>query len=500
MQNPISPFVMVIFGATGDLTARKLMPALYNLTDQVLLPDRFFIVGVARRSFSDVQFRSLMLEAVNRFSRNKIKDEVWKQLEKNLYYQQGLFEDKEPYNSLIPRLKSFDDELGACITRFFYLATPPQNYSQILSHLSETKLSEGCGQGSSKWTRVLIEKPFGKDLNEAKKLEEQLSRTFDEKQIYRIDHYLAKETIQNILTFRFANPIEWLWNKDYIDHVQITLAESGGVGNRGKFYEGVGALKDVGQNHLMAMLAYIAMEEPQTMTAADTRKMRVEVLEKIRCQDEKSLDLNVVCGQYGPGLVHGRQTVSYRQEKDVAADSLTETFVAFKLFIDNPRWDGVPFYLRTGKRLANDTTRIDIQLKNRESKLFQQFHLIQNAPGNVLTIRVQPKEGITLRLLAKVPGLVYEMKPVDMDFSYSTSFKKEIIDSYEKILVDSMVGDQTLFATANGFAATWEYITSILNGWGKQPPPKFPNYRAGSMGPAESIKLIERDGRRWMEH
>lgn len=490
----ISPFVMVIFGATGDLTGRKLMPALYNLLDQGILPDRFYIVGVARRAFSDDEFRLMMREAVVKNLKSELKEGIWARLAKNIYYQQGLFEEEAPYNSLIPRLAAFDKEIGACITRFFYLATPPQNYATILGKLAKTKLSEGCGQGSSRWTRILIEKPFGKDLNEAKKLEEQLSQTFEEKQIYRIDHYLAKETIQNILAFRFANPLEFLWNKDFIDHIQITLAESDGIGNRGKFYEGMGALKDVAQNHLMAILAYICMEEPKSMTAADIRAKRVEVLEKMVKADNPD---NIVRGQYGQGVLGGKVIAGFRQEKDIPADSQTETYVAFKLAIDNERWQGVPFYLRTGKRLYRDVARIDIQLKNRKSQFFSQFKLPEGG-ANVITIAVQPKEGISLKFLAKVPGLTYEIKPVDMDFSYSDTFHKEIIDSYEKILLDSIKADQTLFATSTGFAATWEYITSIINLWEKQGKPQFPNYPAGSWGPAAADELLERDGRKWM--
>lgn len=490
---------MVIFGATGDLTGRKLMPALYRLLEQGILPERFFIVGFARRSLSNDDFRKMMREAVE--NKLKVKSEklkVWQKLEKNLYYQQGYFEDREPYDKLIPLLSSFDKELGACITRFFYLATPPVNYSIILKHLEETKLSEGCGQGSSKWTRVLIEKPFGKDLDGAKKLEEQLAGVFEEKQIYRIDHYLAKETIRNILAFRFANQMESLWNKEFIDHVQITLAESAGIGNRGKFYEGVGALKDVAQNHLMAILAYTTMEEPDSMTAEDTRAKREEVLDKIRCMEEEGIDKNTVRGQYGAGTINGKRFIGYREEKNVDSNSLTETFTAFKLFIDNERWQGVPFYLRTGKRLIKTETRIDIVFKGRQTKFFTKFKADNKNLLDIVTVRVQPKEGITLRLFAKTPGLKYNLQPVDMDFSYSSSFKKEIVDPYEKILLDSMIGDQTLFATSKGFSATWEFVTSILRGWEKLPAPKFPNYKAGSWGPEEAKELIERDGRRWI--
>lgn len=494
----VTPFVMVIFGATGDLIQRKLMPALFQLFKKGILPKRFFIVGVARRNFTHDQFREMMKEAVikNKKTINN-KQKTWEQFARNLYYNQGFFEDGKLYKRLIPLLSSFDKEMGACITRFFYLATPPQNYSTILENLEISKLAEGCGQGSSKWTRVLIEKPFGRDLNQAKRLEEQLATTFEERQIYRIDHYLAKETIQNILAFRFANPLEALWHKDFIEHIQITLAESGGVGKRGKFYEGVGALKDVAQNHLMAILAYITMEEPSSLTAAEIRKKRVEVLEKLRCHNRETvISGQVIRGQFGEGMIGGRSIVGYRSERDIDPESNTETFVALKLFIDNDRWRDVPFYLRTGKRMPQNVTRIDIQLKNRDSHLFRQFHLSSKLT-NAISIRVQPQEGISFRFFAKSPGYTFELQPVDMDFSYSKSFKLNIVDSYEKLLMDSMVGDQTLFATAQGFEATWRFITSITDVWEKMPPPKFPNYPAGSWGPKEAIELIERDGRRW---
>lgn len=496
----ISPFVMVIFGATGDLTARKLMPALYSLLSQKILPDRFFVVGFARRDLTHDQFREMMREAlVKHHPHKEIDPVVWNTLSKNLYYQQGFFEERTPYDKLVDLLKTFDDELGACITRFFYLATPPQNYSSILTHLDKSELAEGCGQGSSKWTRILIEKPFGKDLENARKLEEQLAATFEDRQIYRIDHYLAKETIQNIIVFRFGNrPIEAVWNREHIDHIQITLAESGGIGGRGKFYEGIGALRDVAQNHLMAMLAYTAMEEPASFSALEMRRERIRVLDQIKCIEPEQVEQMVVRGQYGQGECGGKAVTGYRQEKEVDPESYTDTFVAFKMFINNDRWKDVPFYLRTGKRMKNSVVQIDVQFKTPESKLFRKFHHAENH-ANILSIRVQPREGISFRFFAKQPGFTYQLEPVNMDFSYSQSFKKDIMDSYEKILIDSMVGDQTLFASSSGFHATWDFVTKIIQGWDKKPP-KFPNYAAGTWGPEEANKLMQKDGRHWIIH
>lgn len=502
MQAPISPFVMVIFGATGDLTARKLMPALYNLMADSILPDNFYVVGFARRAMSHGEFRAVMHEAVVKHSRRRgINSDLWSKLVNNLYYQQGFFEDALPYEKLVKLLKTFDDKLGACITRFFYLATPPQNYSEILTHLDSSKLSEGCGQGSAKWTRVLIEKPFGKDLSTSMKLEKQLSQTFEERQIYRIDHYLAKDTIQNILAFRFANGIfETIWNKESIDHVQITIAESGGVGTRGMFYEGVGALKDVAQNHLMAMLAYTTMEAPFAMDAHHIRAQRVKALETIRPLTYAGVTRDIVRGQYGPGIVGGKEVVGYRQEKHVDPNSITDTFVAFKLFLDNPRWQGVPFYLRTGKRLAASVGRVSVQFKKTSHHLFDgSIASGEHAHDNVLTFRIQPREGISLQMYAKEPGLGYSLHNVKMDFSYETTFKNQLIDSYERVLIDSMKADQTSFATNAGFNATWKLMTQIEDIWKKEGQPPL-HYAAGTWGPDAAFDLLKRDGRHWLLH
>lgn len=519
----VSPFVMVVFGATGDLTATKLMPALFNLLKKGVLPDRFFVVGVARRPFSHEEFRDHMRQAMikgdkgnkgdipdfDKVSVGKDDTEVWEKLEKNLYYQQGLFEEVAPFEDLVRMLKTFDDEVGACITRFFYLATPPQNYSVIISNLDKAKLDEGCGQGSSKWTRILIEKPFGKDQGNARRLEEQLASTFEDRQIYRIDHYLAKETIQNILAFRFANRLfEPLWNKNHIDNIQFTLFEEKGIGTRGSVYEGMGALRDIFQNHLMAMIAYIAMEEPEGFNAENIRKARVAALRNLKSINPDEADKYVVRGQYD----------GYRSEKNVDPNSCTETYVAAKLEIDNPRWQGVPFYVRTGKKMRESQVRIDIVLKSPMARLYNHCEYkdgvyvcnipkrntdgnsipsVQVKNENVITIHVQPREGISIRFSAKSPGLTYDLMPVEMEFDYSRSFRRDISDSYEKILIDAMTGDQTLFATSAGFGVTWELANNIMIGWEPRTP-KFPNYEAGTWGPKEGDLLIQKDGRRWI--
>lgn len=494
MISSLSPFVMVIFGATGDLTARKLVPALFHLYTEKVLPEKFIIVGMARRPFSHEEFRALVKEAV----RETDKTEELNAFVESIFYQQGMFEDDKVYEEIAKTLKSFDEKMGTCITRFFYLATPPANYATILTKLSSSKLSEGCGQGSIRWTRLLIEKPFGKDLETAKMLEQKLSSIFEERQIYRIDHYLAKETLQNILYFRFANGLfEPMLDRDHIDHVQISLLENNGIGTRAKFYEGVGALRDTAQNHLMAMLAYIAMEEPHGLGSEAIRNERVNVLTSIIPNSEEKMDETVIRGQYLGALLDGKEISSYRQEKDVDPNSTTETFVSLKLFLNSKRWEGVPFYLRTGKRMGISQARIDIQFKNPTNSLFKQIQPAGNSLANILTIRVQPREGISLRFYAKKPGLSLALTPVDMDFSYLRSFKKDIDDSYEKLLLDSMLADQTLFATAAGFNATWEFMTPILRHWEKNSDSlKF--YAAGTNGPKESDILLAKDGREWM--
>src|SRR5581483_5043280 len=379
-----SPFVIVIFGATGDLAKSKLFPALFSLFKQKQLGEKFYIIGFARRPFSNDEFRKEVSEMLG--SENGELEAFLK----NIYYQQGLFNEDSGYNTLIKTLEGFDKEIGACITRFFYLATPPINYEEILGKLSSTKLSEGCGQGSNKWTRVVIEKPFGKDLETAKALDKKLSEIFEERQIFRVDHYLGKETVQNMIAFRFANGIfEPIWNNKFIDHVQITFAESLGIKSRGAFFDGVGMLRDVAQNHLLQLLATVAMEQPKSFSKEGVRDARAAAMAAIKCsQDVGSM---IVRGQYE----------GYTEEKDVAKDSKTETYVAMKLFVESERFKGVPFYLRAGKYMENHIVEINIVFIQTCHILFKEFGCPEI--GNVLKIRISPDEGIELRVIAKKP-------------------------------------------------------------------------------------------------
>lgn len=477
------PFVLVIFGATGDLATNKLLPALYTLFQKNVLGDNFYIVGFSRRDFTDEQYRDFVAETlkVDAPSVNL----SWGAFSKNIYYQKGIFDDVKGYEELISRLNTFDEEVGACITRLFYLATPPDNYDSILNHLNETKLSEGCGQGSEKWTRIAIEKPFGKDLDHARALDRRLSEIFIEKQIYRVDHYLAKDTVQNLIAFRFANSIfEPVWNKTFVDHVQITMSETVDLSTRGKFFDGVGNLRDVGQNHVLQLAASIVMDQPKSFSREGVRDARAEAIRAIRPIRPDEVAKYIVRGQYE----------GYREEKNVDPQSDTETFFAMKAYFDTQRFYGVPFYFRAGKKMAKDLVEISIVFVQTCHILFKEYGC--PAIGNVLTIRIQPDEGIRLRVIAKKPGTKVALDPVDMKFTYKEAFGGEQENAYEKVLLDILAGDQMLFNRSDELESSWSYITNILNGW-KTEKPVFPNYTAGSWGPKESVELIENDGRTW---
>ena len=477
----MTPFVMVVFGATGDLMRNKLLPALFSLFKKNQLGSEFFIIGFARRPFTDDSFRKILIESISN------KDSVLvEKLLGNIYYQQGLFGEKKGYEQLITKLNAFDKKMGACITRLFYLATPPNNYETILDLLHKTKLSEGCGQGSSTCTRIIIEKPFGKDLETAKLLDKKLGEIFEEKQIFRVDHYLGKETVQNILTFRFANGIfEPIWNNKFIDHVQITWAESRGIGVHDKFFDGVGLLRDVAQNHLMQLIAAVTMEQPKSFSREGVRDARALAIKNIRRIDPSNVSRYVVSGQYK----------GYQEEKDVRKNSDTETFVAMKLYVDTDRFQDVPFYIRAGKKMPKNVVEISIVFSQTSNILFKEYGY--RDIGNVLTIRIQPDEGISIRMLAKKPGTKLALKTVNMHFTYEEAFQTKGAEAYEKILVDIFAGDQMLFNRSDELSSSWEFITKILDGWSSDKS-KVLIYKPGTWGPKEANELIEKDGRKWL--
>jgi glucose-6-phosphate 1-dehydrogenase len=484
------PAVMVIFGASGDLTARKLMPALYNLALNRYLPSGFSVVGVADTPISEDEFRSRVAEAVNKFSRSQPVDRaVWQSLAEGLNYLRMPFDDQEGYGRLSALLQQLDRDRGTSGNRVFYLATLPQFFPVIVERLG----SSGIAHAGDGWKRVVVEKPFGHDLESAKALNQAIHAVFAESQVYRIDHYLGKETVQNVMVFRFANGIfEPIWNRRYVDHIQITVAEDIGIERRGKYYETAGALRDIFQNHLLQLLSIAAMEPPPNFDADTVRDEKVKVLKSIHPID---VDTDVVRGQYGPGWVAGQPVPGYRQEANVSETSNTDTYVAVRLKIDNWRWADTTFYLRTGKRLPSRASEIAIQFKNAPHQPFAKT-AIQGLTPNVLVMRIQPHEGASLKIAAKIPGPVMRLRTVNMDFFYGSSFLIESPDAYERLVLDCMLGDPTLFAREDEVERAWALVDGIEQAWATQAT-NFPNYTAGSWGPEAADALIERDGRRW---
>jgi glucose-6-phosphate 1-dehydrogenase len=496
MDKIISPLVFVIFGATGDLTRTKLLPALYSLYRLGKITHNFFILGVSRREIAVNDFREMMRLAAQSGGSADFNSGTWAEFADGIDYEPGYFENPDLYQRIVGKLKRYDKLAKACVPRFFYLSTAPEHYAPILEHLHNSGLSAGCGQLSAAFTRVLIEKPFGRDLETAAELENQLSHVFSEKQIFRIDHYLGKETVQNILAFRFANGIfDPTWNRQFIDHVQITLDETVGVGTRGAFYDGIGALRDVVQNHMLEMLALMAIEQPIAFNEKNIRDEKIKILEAIKCIKIDQTVNNTVRGQYqGNGKL-----LSFIKEKNVSNNSNTETFVALKLFVENDRWDGVPFYLRTGKRLNRKLVQISVHYK--KPVLCKQdvcFYNPTQVLRNVLAIKIQPHEGIDLRVMVKEPGFGMKLTPIQMKFRYNSEFSgTSKPDAYARLLIDAIAGDQTLFARSDGIAASWKLMMSIREGWESARVP-LQIYKSGSTGPAAAEELINRDGRHWI--
>ncbi len=493
----IEPCILVIFGATGDLTARKLLPAIYNLAREGQLPPQFACVGFARRDKTHEQFRQEMKEAVASFSRVKPIDEaLWKNFQENLYYHKSEFHEDEGYAKLQTFLQELDAKLGTKGNRVFYLSTQPSFFPLICEKLHKTGLIYDVDKTKDKWSRIIIEKPFGHDLDSAKALQKELLRFLKEEQIYRIDHYLGKESVQNILVFRFANSLfESVWNNRYIDHVQITVAEDIGIGSRGAFWEEAGMLRDIVQNHMMQLLSLVAMEPPVSLAADAIHDEKVKVLEAIRPLQQVDLESACVRGQYGQGYVSGQPAVAYREEKNVSPTSNVETYAALRLFIDNWRWAGVPFYLRGGKRLPKRATEIAIVFKDPPGVLFQQPNK-RNEP-NVLTLRIQPDEGTGLRINCKVPGPSSPIQPVKMDFRYGSYFGMSPPEAYERLIQDCIIGDNTLFAREDEVFSSWRILTPLIQYWEANKQSDFPNYASGTWGPKAADAMMSRDKRKW---
>jgi glucose-6-phosphate 1-dehydrogenase len=482
------PCALVIFGASGDLTHKKLMPALYALMLRRLLPPRFAIVGVARTEGDDDSFREDMKQAVQKHARDEFRQDVWDELAGNLHYIATDFADDGGEDALAQLVERCDKERELGGNRVYYLAVPPGAFPPIVEALGKRRTSQG-------WTRLIVEKPFGHDLASARELNTMLWAHFDEKEIFRIDHYLGKETVQNMLVLRFANGIfEPIWNRQFIDHVQITVAESIGIESRAGYYESAGAIRDIFQNHLLQLLALTAMEPPIDFTAESVHNEKVKVLKSIHTPGPKS----VVRGQYGRGFVEGLEVPAYREEQGVAADSMTETYVAAKLYVDNWRWADTPFYVRMGKRLARRETTIAIQFKRAPHPPFEETSAEGLRP-NVLLVHVQPDEGVSVAIGAKVPGQGMSIRTVHMDFLYGGAFRTAMPEAYERLIVDTLVGDGTLFTRADEVEEQWLLVDTIVAAW-QRDRPGFPNYAAGTWGPPSADDLLHRDGRSWRRH
>jgi glucose-6-phosphate 1-dehydrogenase len=491
------PCALVIFGASGDLAKRKLIPALYDLAQEKLLPEQFVLVGYSRTKMSDDEFRRHCRDSVEKHARSKQIDwSIWERVERAIYYMPGEYGDQKCHDELAIKLRELDGKHGTAGNRLFYLSVPPEAFEQIMRCLGRDHEAYQGANGDG-WQRIIIEKPFGHDLPTAKKLNQMMYEFFDESQVFRIDHYLGKETVQNLMVLRFANAIfEPIWNYKYIDHVQITVSETLGVGLRGGYYDTAGALRDMVQNHLFQLMSLVAMEPPVSLDARSIRDEKVKVYKSVRPIAPNAVDTFTVRGQYSAGGVDGEKTEGYRREKGVPADSKTETFVALKLFIDNWRWSGMPFYLRTGKFLPEKLSEVVVRFRSPPLTLFQK-QCDSPVYANDLVIRIQPEEGVSWRLNGKVPGGQMNIKPVALDFLYKTAFHKEPPHAYERLIFDAMVGDQTLFIRGDEVEAAWSVIDPIHEGWRQSKHPPH-DYAPGTWGPRKANDLIELDGRRWL--
>ena len=489
------PSVLVLFGATGDLAHRKVIPALYQLWRTNLLPHDFVVLAIGRRAYDDAALRAEFKASLEKYSRVLPLDEAaWRSFADRIRYQKLDFANPADYDGLVTVLDGIDKEQSSLGNHLYYLATQPSAFAEIVTQLGRVGLDHERHEGG--WRRIVIEKPFGHDLTSAIRLNREVGKVFRESQVYRIDHYLGKETVRNLLVFRFGNGIfEPIWNRRHIDHVQITVAESIGVENRGAFYEETGASRDFLQNHLLQLMSLVAMEPPATFDADALRDEKVKVIRAIGELTPEQIRSDVVRGQYGPGWVAAKAVEGYRHEPEVDPASETETYIAARFEVDDWRWSGVPFYLRTGKRLPKRATEIAIQFKEVPHRLFRDSG--SDPDPNLLAIRIQPDEGIMLRFGAKVPGLGIDVRSVTMDFTYGSAFTVDSPDAYETLILDALLGDASLFTRADEVEGAWSRVTPIVESWMDEPPPDFPNYEAGSWGPDAADELLARDGRRW---
>jgi glucose-6-phosphate 1-dehydrogenase len=493
------PVTIVIFGGGGDLAHRKLLPALYNLHLDRLLPPRIAIVGVGRSAMTDDAYRAFARDGVARFSRRPLDDRAWETFASSIFFASASIDDERAFAPLGSRLDIIEHERGLTGNRIYYLAVPPSLFAPTVKQLERARFiarPSAAGAEPGGFARLIVEKPIGHDLESARAINDAIAEAFDERQIYRIDHYLGKETVQNILVLRFANSIfEPLMNQKYVDHVQITVAEDEGVGTRAGYYDQAGALRDMVQNHILQLLALVGLEPPRSLEADVIRDEKLEVLLSLRPIDAEAVDANVVRAQYASGFVMGKPVKGYREEPNVRPDSRTETFVAMQVFIDNWRWAGVPFFLRTGKRLPKRASEISIHLKAVPPILFNSDPAGRLDP-NVLSIRIQPDEGFALGISSKIPGPRLSVYPVTMDFHYGSTFGGTSPEAYERLLLDVIVGDQTLFMRRDQVETAWRWVMPILERWADAPTP-VPQYAAGEWGPSEADRLIEAAGRQW---
>ncbi len=493
---PVSPCTVVIFGGSGDLARRRLIPALYNLLLDGLLPSSYAVIGLGRKGMNDDEFRAVAKEGIHKHSRQALSEETWAAFSQRLFYVVGDNDDPETYLRLKARAEQIEGELSLPGNRIFYLSIPPSSFAPVCEGLEQAGLAVKPA-AAQPYSRIIVEKPVGRDLESAKQINAVTGRVFDESQIFRIDHYLGKETVQNLMVVRFGNSLfEPIWNHKYIDHVQITVSEAEGVGTRAAYYEEAGALRDMIQNHLLQLLCLVAMEPPYSLDPDVVRNEKMEVLRCLRPIRGKDVERFTVRAQYAEGTVHGGRVPGYRREPGVNPDSTTETYVALKCFVENWRWSGVPFYLRTGKALPKRASEVAVQFKEIPQILFN-ANPSQPLPPNVLILRIQPEEGLAMRIISRVPGTRAQTHPVEMSFKYCEAFGRPSPEAYERLLLDVMAGDASRFMRRDAVEASWAWITDILDGWAQQGSRWLPEYQAGTWGPVEADRMIQNDGRSW---